>query len=267
VISDPTTDISFFGEQLMLKEALDKLQDTAVKAAGVEIKEIPGDERTVLVCSEGKPQERPVPPPLRYHSVLGLNDIVDAAGKWGADKGVLWHNERDIILVVNDEDRREYVSMDLRMTEHFRTLAKLETTGKSIDQRAMVNLLRHDLLGVLPETLLPIVRKLKVATGAGTESELQPGRERGTDEFKRELAGAADLPEVVNAVCSVYSAPGLQAKRTIRLSLAFDVTAMTFTLLPLPDEMNAAVQNAQLELHAQLVEALPADYPVFYGTP
>lgn len=248
----------------MLEEALKLIQTTAVEASGIELKAIPGDSRRMVV-------ERPnatslefvdVPAPLRKHSIQSLPDFIAAVQHWG-QKGIVFHSHKSVVLVVDDADRRDVVTMKLNESTTFSFLRKVGE--RPMDHRTMIDVLRNQLYGHVSEALLVSVRKIEVANSGRTASEINPGRERGTKEFLHELAGADNLPEYVDVNTPVYSDVGLRQSRMVRCSFEVRLPQMEFSLKPLPDELDIAVQEAQLQLHEALEAEL--DLPIFHGEP
>ena len=254
----------------MLSEAIKAFADLVAAGHKCELVEVPGDPRRVWISQGGSYTAERLMPAIREHRVASLPDILEAAAVWVGDStegaGVMWHNEEQVVLVLDDEDRRDRVTLPLTVSGQFLTLERLHNSP-ALDQRAFVRLLKHDLYRVVDPALLLTVRRLEVSSGGSRSSEINPGRERGTQEFREELAGAADIPEYVDAVASVYSTLGLRVERTLCLSLDYELPAMRFQLEPLPDELTIAKQNAQLELHEALERGVPDGMPVLYGSP
>ncbi len=249
----------------MLKEFLELLQNTAVKAHGVNLRPVPGDNRRLFVDRPGSEAVEFVdmPPALRSHAILGIDDFIEAVKRWG-QSGVVFHSPSKIVLVVDDADRRDVVSMALVESETFQFM---RTVGKAaMSHRDMVNVLKHNLRDHVIDSLLPSVRKLDVDSSTKQSAEIARGRERGTREFVADLVGANNIPETVNVTTSVYSNAGLRQSCTIKCSFDVAIPGLEFTLKPLPDELNIAVENAQTEIHQILAAALDG-IPVLFGSP
>lgn len=205
----------------------------------------------------------PMPPPVRKHIITTLADLLIAVDEYGAS-GSLWHDESRIVLVTEDADRREFVTMPLVLSQHWKIVKSL---GEYLTQQSFLKLLRHDLAGVVPESLRPAISRIEVATSSGQKNEVNPGRERGSREFACDLANSSEIPEFFNASLSVYANAGLRQTRSIKLSLDYTLPPkeITFSVRPLPDELEIAMQDAQAELHELLEKSVKI--PVFCGTP
>jgi len=247
----------------MIREAIELIQDTAKDAAGVSVTAIPGDPRSVIVQLGSAYEYRPIPPAVRNHTILGIDDFIEAVKRWGA-KGVVFHSPAKIVLVVDDADRRDVATMNLVESE---TFTFMRTVGRSnMDHRTMVNVLKNQLRDHVIDSLLPAVRKLDVSASNKQTAEISHGRERGTREFAADLVGASQIPEVLNVTASVYSNAGLRQSYTIKCSLDVAIPQLEFSLKPLPDELDIAVENAQSEIH-QILEGALDGIAVLYGQP
>lgn len=246
----------------MLADFVQKLSDLAVQAAQPRLVDY-GDPRIKLLIDGSGCQSLVVPPHIRDHSIADLNSLVTAVTDFGAESTV-FHDHNYIVALLDGDDRRDAVRMPLLKSQLFGTVNAL--TGKVFDQRQFVEFLRHDFYDVLGASLLPQVRKIEVATSSRKDREINPGRERGTQEFAAELADADKLPEVVTVPMPVYVAKPLLTTYPIRLSLNFNVSTLTFVLKPLPDELVRMIDAAQQDIHEFLCNELP-DATVLYGSP
>lgn len=207
----------------------------------------------------------PISPHTRDHRVDNINDLITAVKLYdqGRKAGSLWHNPTGLVYLIDDADRRERIWMPLITSEHWDIVKGL--SERRLGQADFVRILRHELHGCVPDTLLPAISKIEVATSSGQRNEINPGRERGTREFAVDLANSGEIPEHFYCQLSVYSNVGLRTNRQIKMGLDYTLppAQVTFRVAPLPDELEIAEQDAQAELHALLVDAV--DIPVFGG--
>jgi len=247
----------------MFAELLGKLEQLISKAESPKV--IPtGDHRKSVVSVNGSIQSFDVPAGIREHEITRIEDFIAAANRWGKDKGVIFHNHERIELVVDDEDRRDRVYMDLEKSQTFQFLSTLN--GSSMDHKAFVSCLKTILLGKVHDGLLPLVRKLEAATGTRTMSEMQHGRERGTKEFQAELIGTSELPEIIAVLTPVYANAGLQKAQSIKCTLDVEIPSLAVRLCPLPDEITTAIQMAQANIN-DILSAEVDGIQVFHGSP
>lgn len=254
----------------MLKEALDfvftKARELTEARTAREI-ECLSDERTVVYEHAGRVMERPVPPPLRKHSVTSIGDLCAAANRWGT-KGAIWISQNDITLITDDADRREHVNLQLHYTDVFAQAMTLAQTPK-IEQATLVRLLRRE-FRASPQatTILSAVRKIKFRRGETGHSDLQHGNESLGREVEAEVTGAGDIPDSLTLPVCVYANPGERDNVvTIAFDLEIDVHQQKFILKPMPDEISIAINMALEAMKKAIVAGGPKDIPVLYGTP
>lgn len=251
----------------MLQEALQYLARQAEEANVPSVTAIPGDPVQVLISHGGAYEKHQLPPAHRKHTVRTLDDMIliteRASAVWGG-KPVLWHDRASVVLVVDDGERRDLVTMPLQIAETYATVEKLAT--RKFTQKEFVQLLRVSLRGcVVDKTLLPAVRELKFKKNASGTSGIQHGRESMGREIESEIVGADAIPEEVVLQTRVYNNPDVQYMAKVACALDIDLESETFTLRPMPDQLEEAVQGAQNEVRTRLEEI--KDVQSFYGTP
>ena len=245
-----------------MKELLDSIVQRAVEgmtATKLAIKD--ARKSHYLLGKEHFTVDEPVNP--RAHTVETLPDFFAAVTKYG-DKGTIWHNTQQVILVIDDDDRRETVRMPLVLGEHWKTIQSL---GSPLSQADFIKLLRFTLEGVVPPTLRAAISKIEFATTAGQRNEINPGRERGSREFAVDLANSGEIPETYFATLTVFANAGLRTNRNVKMSLDYTMppAPVCFVTKALPDELLVAMQTAQAELQTLLEGNV--EIPVFCGTP
>lgn len=251
----------------MIREALENIEQLAVKATKAEVIKLDNDRSRAFVLHNGEIKTIELKPDPRSHTVFSLADFMAAVQRWGED-GTVWHDEKKCVLVVNDSDRWDRVVFPLLHSSQFTTLCQLEETEKRFMQREFVRLLRHELAGAVPDFILPRIRKIEATSNARQSGDVQHGRERGTREFQAELSNAEDIPEKFEVVVPVYqNLPEIHPKVIrVNLEITLPPQPMDFQLLPVPDACTNAERAAQMDLHALLVADFD-DNQVFYGNP
>jgi hypothetical protein len=251
----------------LIREALQYLGD--LRAAALEpIKLLDRADKKCFLMRDGTAVEVEIPPMPRAHRVNTIGDFAVAVQRWRKERSVVFHNEDGAVFLVDDASRLDTVLLPLPITEVWQQI--LELDKQTYDQRSFLRLLRHDLAGVIPPTLVSAIQKIEVVTSGNQRSEIQPGRERGTREFAADLAASGSIPEQVTCEVPVYRLPGLDYPVPIRFSLEYTLPPgpVTFLFRPLPDEAERCLLGLQSELHRMLVEAF-AEQPidVLYGSP
>jgi len=204
----------------------------------------------------------------RLHAVERVASIIMAANQYASGTGTIYHNDRAVVLVVNDSgDQADLDQVELLLV-HSGPFMLLRQLGcgdpRAWGHRDFIRLLQNEMAGVFPPTLLDAVRQLRVTAQGAKESEVSAGRERGTSEFRRELAQADQLPTEVLATLPVYEVADLASVQQVQCSLELDLDRLQFVLRPLELSLVAARDAAQDQLHSDL-EA--AGCPLYYGSP
>lgn len=247
----------------MLKEAFAYLFDSAREQQKAKLLEVPGDGRTAYVDQAGTLKEIKVSPPLRGHRVESVVDLVAAAKKWNTAP-VVWVSESCVVLITDDGDRRERVTMGLKLTDQFAFLVD----AQRFDQPEMIRALRVNLPGAEKRAeLIAAIRSLKWRTSTSGTADLQHGNESLGKTVENEVTGAGTIPELVTVSTAVFSNPGEEKNEvTIGCDLEIDAPKQKFLFRPLPDELRAAKAKAVEDIRARIARDLP-EVTVLYGTP
>lgn len=257
----------------MLREFLDLLQTTAVEASGAQALPVE-DKRVRHFAIKGQHVKVSVPSPPRNHVVQSLESFVLTTHRYGrsnydetgAVATSLWHNHKALIAVLDDvDDRYDTVTLPLVYSETYAWL--MESGRKQFDQRSFVTVLKTILYGCVSDSLLPMIRKVEVASASKMQSEISHGRERGTKEFAAEMANAASIPEIVVVSCRVYDAVDISLTVNVKCSLDIKLPEMEIRFIPLPNELTRVVAETQAFIHDRLVSEWGNADSVFYGTP
>lgn len=251
----------------MLKEALAFLGERFSKSEAARLLAIPGDGRKAYVDQGGTVTPYDVAPPLRAHRVDSVEDMVGAAQRWNG-KPVLWISGESVVLVPDDNDRRDRVTLPLVKSAQF---ARIVALGKSpeLEQPDLLRLLRIDLPGVVGRSdLIATVRKIKWRTSAGGEASIAHGNESLGRQIEAEVTGAGNIPESLLVSCNVYQNSGERDHTfTVALDLEILPHEQKFRLKPLPDEIERVTEEALADIRERLMSGLGESVEVFYGTP
>lgn len=253
-------------------ETLRSAQETAVRAAAVEVKQIPGDPDNLIIAKEGVYVIRPVPPSRIAHEVLSLEDLITYARRCeeaeDADEPTprsVWHNPAEVVLLLDDSDRRDRVTFHLQKTPALLTLEALEAQDIGwICQQAFVRLLKID-FGVNP-AIVAAFRTLDFKRGDATHADVQHGRETLGKSVEAAVQGTAAIPEDLMIPLSLYRSVGEAAVYHIRCAVEINSVQGLFKLTPFPGELDAMVQAHQATIHDRLSRSL-SDGMVYYGSP
>lgn len=250
----------------MLKEALEFIRGQFTRAEAARLLSIPGDGRKAFVDQAGTVTPYDVTPPLRTHRVDSVDDMVAAAKTWKA-KPVLWISGEAVVLITDDGDRRDKVTLPLVKSSQFARIIALGVDPE-LEQAELLRTLRVDLSGAINRgDVIATVRKLKWRTGASGTSEITHGGESMGRQIEAEVTGAGDIPESLVVSCPIYRNPGERDYTfTIGMDLEIVPQDQTFRLRPMPDEIERVTEAALAGIRERLETAL-GDVAIFYGTP
>lgn len=239
-------------------ETLEQIQETAVQAAQATVLNIPGDGRKAYVQINGKVQEYAVSPACRKHFVMSLADLLTFSRDYepsrpaGQQQGrqVIWHNPVGVILVLDDEDRRDRVVFNLTPTVRFQALKDLAKNRRSLDLREFRRLLKI-VLGVDP-VLVNKFSKLDFSTAAKTTREAAHTQDRMGKIISQEVTGEADIPEELVISTPLYQETGEQDIYDLSCVIDIDFANSRLSIEPKPDEIEAAERAHQYSLRQRI---------------
>lgn len=255
-------------------EAIKLIQDTAEKAAAVQVATIPGDPVRVIVSQAGQHKFEELPPPPRKHTVASLSQVVGAVQRFGQGgenddtAPTIWHNVAAVVAILEDERRADRVSLALAFSPQFSKLLQLQQENE-FDQVEFVRLLRHDFAGCVKPELVPLFRRITFNRRNDGTADLQHGRESLGRSVEAAVTASEDIPEQIAVKCRVYETQGCEWAVTVVCTVDIDTQLAQFSLTPLPGELTIALQAVQEKIGAYLRDALEdnAKIEVFYGSP
>lgn len=245
----------------------------ARQAAAVSLVTLPGDGRTVGVFNHATAEltYRPIEPAPRDHRVFSVESFTDIAARVvGSMRGLIvgpvaWHGHDAVVLVCDDADRRDRVTLALPPSEPFTWLGQL-AKSPSMNQTTLIRVLRLKL--GQPAELVSRFRKLDFSAGKTGASRVEHGKESLGREIQAVVQGIDELPDVLDVSVRITDVPGANKPETIRVGLEIDPQREEFFLAPMPGELEAAVDRMHADLHARLGNVLgEVGIPVYYGAP
>ena len=251
----------------MIAAALEYLEKTAKKAAGIELVDLSRVEvdGSYGVHNHATGQYERVTPrgPLRDYtseSLAGFVKLVSDEAKSVNERILVLcgHGAVTAILAERSEKgRRETFTFDLDPT---REVVRLRGELHWYAQRDFVRLLRVDFARAVDAGLIAAIRKIKVSHSENTGVDLQSGQESLTREVKAALKSeGGDLPDEI--VLKVYlheqlvSLEGYE-QQPVKCVLEIDPSSKEpFGLFPLPGELERAIDYS-----TEWVEAYLSDH-------
>lgn len=237
----------------MLNEKfVESIAATAVKASGASILRLEDDPRNAFLVQDGKHTNITLRPAPRNHSLLTLDDVAEAAGHWEAD--LCFHDEREIVLILDDQDRHDRATMGLGRAPQWDEFCAM-TKPRTFNHKQLLALLRITFRGCVDATFVSRIRGINFNAIADGESYIQPGAEKVGKSIQNKVAmqSGGDIPEEVPLSIPVYVNHGLTQRFATVLALDIDAASQTFTVTTPPGEVET-IQNAITEHIHQTLE-------------
>ena len=252
----------------MIQEALQYLANLATESQRAEFG-VRDDRYVIVKRTGGEVSWVAGPPRPRSIDIDSFGSFIEACKHYSAQ--AVFHCAEQCIAVLDDgetSDRLDVINFTLAKSG-VACVAESLNRGETLSQREFISLLRHELYGCVPETILPAVRKMDASSHGRGVSEVQAGRERGTREFVAELANASEIPEVfpITFYCC-ESLTSITSVSVVHCTLSYTLPPadVKFTVRTIPGELDRAVAKVQEELGEALRGELQG-IPVFYGSP
>lgn len=225
----------------------------------------------LLTTPNGGVQRHRAEPKPRRHLASSLGSLADVANTMRSSPACAWYSRKEVVLLLDDTDRRDSVSLALTLSYPLRALQGLETNRTLwFSQKDFINFLRIDLAGCLGAAgnLLAIVRQLKFRQLAQSAGDIQHGKASLGKAIEAELTGAGSLPEQVVLHVPVFLNL-LLPTQPVLCALDIDPTNEKLALIPLPGTLEQALRGAESAIAEQLAVHLAEhdmeSVPVYYG--
>jgi hypothetical protein len=252
----------------MLAELFNEFVRLGRDAEKVEIVDF--DARRKLVRQGARLEFHDNKPAPRTHLVETFDSFTDAVGKWAEGTGVVWHSPGRVQLVVDDDgDRLDLVTVALTYSEPFKLLKQIAATKHWLDHRDFVRMLRFDLPDCFHEEFVRAVRAIDFTDNVNAGGSFQNGR----DSFGKSVETAVNNLESferfdrVVAKVRVYEQDGWFGERHVLCTFDIDPGPRKLMLRPLPGQIEQAIDDTHATIQAALVEKLAKlEVAVFRGT-
>ena len=252
--------------------AIALLQETAKKTVRPEVIEVPNEPSHVLrfAMPDGTIKTEAAEAMPRGHTVESLESLILFAnkakeGKHGnANNPVAWYGEEEVLLVTDDNTRRDYLRLRLHLTDQFSVISERAKQFRS--QKDFLRFVKIDLAGTLQDCSL--INKLKKIVWTKSEdgnSTVEVGKSSMGKTINSEVRGVDVLPEEITVNVRVFENVGITSKQPVRMALDVDEDSRQFRLVPLPMQIEQAIQAVVDEIARELQEGLN-DIPLYRGS-
>lgn len=253
---------------MMDAEAIQAIVEVVTKIV-LPQKVVIDDTKTIVVVN-GQTQSYTTPPPRRQHSAEDLSAIVAFAMpvKESPRQASVWYNASAVTCLIDDADRRDAITLKLKLSPQFQKIREWENQSKPMKQADAVLLLRtmfRDCMGPAGN-LISLLKNLKFTNNASGEATISQGKASYSSRIDQELTGAGSIPEDFQMDMPVFASGFLSIVR-MDLAISIDCPTQTFTLIPLPGGCQRAINAAEMELGASLAASLGDGAKLYYGAP
>lgn len=236
----------------MLKELFDRVVGMAQANLKHDILRPPAEpEHVYLVAApDGSLSRHEAEPPPRRHEARSLATVVDFVqefhGGEAGQKVAVWFDRGGVTALLDDDTRRDRVTMPLTLTAPMQVLKGLNPQT-DFEQKALIRLLRMQLGDCLPDgSFLACVRKLKFRSTQDGQSVVEVGKSSIGRTLEAEVSGAGTFPEEVTLYPQVWNE--LNVRSAVRCVVDAEPTNQRFQLVPAPGEIERALRHAEDEL-------------------
>lgn len=262
----------------LTKDAIELIQSTAVKAAGVNAEiftttcEPTG---TYFLRDKDGLLERHVADQLVRRTALNIGTVAawlahasNAKAAWKS----IWYS-RVGVQAVYHEIPVETCTLALRQSQPLKTLAEWDKLPKGfeVDQQSLFRLFRTtfaDSMSQHPD-IFDLIKRVdfkKAQEVSGTAERKGVSMSRA---LVAEASGADKLPSFLTFEVPVYDTPTVAAKARVRVSFDLDAQAERFRLTVLPGEIESAEVEGEAVLYKMIfneLESTSKDIPIYYGS-
>lgn len=174
-----------------------------------------------------------------------------------------------VVALVNEEDRRERITLDLAVTPTWETLRNLRG---ALTQAQAIDLLRRQLDATYqPHNIIATLRSVKFKESSDGQSNIGVGKAVVSKSIQAELTGASDIPEDMTITAPIWSNVFVDdAPRTAPVLCCVDVdlAEQKFLIRPKAGQIEAHERDAQEWLVTQIARSInDKSVSVFAGFP
>lgn len=251
-----------------LAEAIRVIQNTARDASAAQILDLKDPDNYHVRLGDEIVQVPKLAEPRR-HTVCDMPSFCLAFESFHKPGGSVWHNHERIVAILQDDTRRDKLTLDLRESDQLQALKSMDRA--LLDQRTFCRDLKLR-LGV-EETFVGQFRRLdwqhkKEASGTSAR-----GQDRMGISISDEVNGVADLPEELTLEIPIYDLTALPYRYKVPCLIEIDASQQKLGIVTKPDAITIAIDQAQHDIHDLLNKGLncedagDAEVFVFYGSP
>lgn len=249
----------------MLAEFVEKLVGLGRKSASVQIVEVPGDPRKVLVAHNGEFKDRDVPCPLLDARVESFADFVAFVNDRAlCSAPIVYFDKGGFVAVRNEQDRREFLRLSFAWSRRWLALVRV-ADGVKFTPKDAIRFLRFELGGIAAEPVVAALRKVDFKRAEGAVSSVKRGQEAFGRQVEMSVQQADDVPAQFRVQVAPVTNDGL-ADRSVEVEVfvEIDVEAQAIEFRLVSDALVLAEETFLRGVGGELRKSLGST-PVFRG--
>lgn len=257
----------------MFKELIDRIADLGVKAEMPRVHKLDSEPPFIYAVDVGGELEtRRAQPMPRNHAAFSIAPIADFA-RLSSETSEIWHSRNGVTCFIDKTDRRDAVHLALNASPQRLLLENWERTAPKLTQAGLILTLRTTFARCLGRAggFLDIIRRVKFVHNQQGDATIAHGKASVGRQIEQEVTGAGSIPEYITFEIPIFG--NLNYIEAVECAVEPDPATSTFAIIPLPLEIENAIQRAESKLAEQILAAVntvadgEALVPVYYGKP
>lgn len=243
-----------------LFETIQLIQETAKETVAAKLLPVPNDPESHLLLRGGKSEmiKTPFVEGPRQHTVESVESFAAAFARWGCDGGKdcrpanIWMDlaSWSLSFFTDEPLRRSKVSLSLKPSPQLKLVQKY-ADQQSLEQKALVRILRHDLADCVDAGVLAAFRTVdfqKIATARGV---IEHGKQSLDSDIVAQVTGEKK-PESFVVDIPLFAMKELDARTRIGITIDLDCSASKFILQAKPGHIEMAIDDARAAVLTKL---------------
>lgn len=262
------------------KETLQLIQDTARKAAALDIKAMPNDPEKAIVIGNGSHViiDTPFVAPPRRHTVETVESFAAAYARWSVDGNEenrlpnIWIDLTNwrLVFFTDEPLRRSWVQLKLTPSPQLLLLQRFEAV-QSLEQKSLVRMLRHDLADCVDPGVLAAFRSVDFQKITSARATVQHEKQSLDADIVAQVMGEKK-PEFFSVDAPLFAMRELaDARARVVITIDIDCDNRKFVLQARPGHLENAIEEARAAVLTALENDLSGhgltDVTILGGTP
>ena len=260
---------------MFANDTLKTLQETAVKASGSRLHTISKEPSHIYYVqqADGELEKQYAEPSPADHFPTNFESVVEIV------KDALQNEPRSLwcsiagVVAILDGDRRDRATLQLTKSAPFAKLCEWDKAGfngESLDHVTTYTMFRTLFRDCLPAhgTIRDDIRKVDVQKAQQAASDVSRTSVSMSKKLIAEASGADKLPDVLTFDVPVFAEAVAPIRVKIRVAFDLDPQQERFRFIVLPNEIEAAIMDAEAWVEKRVRDLLDSDaIAVYRGTP